>query len=154
MGHYPSSVHSSRLLQINAYALYDAKRRKPDEDTVLKASYRVAYQTTYAGAEKLLIEEIPMARLWELLVEVRESGEKPGLVPPGNVPVAEAVKTLAYSLLKNEKGSGYAARLVSLCNATELPATVVEFMKRVYADFPKPETVAVPPKAEPTPDEK
>jgi putative ATP-dependent endonuclease of the OLD family len=101
----------------------------------------VVCQTAYAGAEKLLAEECPATRLWEFLEEVRDSGAKPGFIPNGPMPDAATVKTLTISILKADKGSGYAGRLIELCDDHELPPTVLEFMARIYEDFPTPAPV-------------
>jgi putative ATP-dependent endonuclease of OLD family len=76
-----------------------------------------------------------------LLEEIRDTGDKPGLVPTGAMPPEDTIKELAFSVLKNEKGSGYAGRLIELCALNELPPTLIEFMKAVYAEFKKPAPV-------------
>jgi putative ATP-dependent endonuclease of OLD family len=131
-------------LGISAYALFDAKAIPQAQRERIEKAYKHACQTKYVGAETLLIAECPVKRLWELLVEVRESGAKPGLVPAGDVqPADDQVKILAKSLLTNDKGSGYAGRLVELCDVAELPVTVTNFLKIIYGEFQRPE--AVPP---------
>lgn len=134
-------------LQIKSFALYDAKDRKAEENLKLKSAFVISCQTNYVGSEKLLVEEVPPKRLWDFLVSIRDSGEKRGLVPTA-MPSVEQVKEIAYSILKNEKGGGHAARLLTFCAVDELPSTVVKFVKQVYEYFPKPETVAVPAKVE------
>jgi putative ATP-dependent endonuclease of the OLD family len=128
-------------LDIRAYALFDAKAIKPEIQARLNASYSYACQTAYTGAEKMLAEECPVARLWQFLEELRDSGDKPGLIPDGPMPDAGKVKTLVVSILKADKGSGHAGRLIEMCNDDEFPATVREFLGRIYADFPKPDPV-------------
>src|SRR5260370_34216480 len=54
------------------------------------------------------------------------------------MPAANEVKALAYSVLEKEKGSGYAGRLIDFCDFAELPATILGFLKSIYALFPKP----------------
>ena len=128
-------------LGVKSFAFYDAKTRKPEEVKKLDAAFHCPCQTKYHGAERLLVEESPPARLWQLLEEIRNGGAKPSLIPPGPMPPEGAVKELAYSVLKNEKGSGIAARLIELCDVQELPATLVGFMRQVYAMFKKPAPV-------------
>lgn len=133
-------------LGISAYALFDAKPIPQAQRDRIDKAYKHACQTKYVGAETLLIAECPVKRLWALLVEVRESGAKAGLVPAGDVqPPDDQVRTLAKNLLTNDKGSGYAGRLVELCDVAELPETVTGFLKKVYDEFQRP--VAVPPYA-------
>jgi putative ATP-dependent endonuclease of OLD family len=57
------------------------------------------------------------------------------------MPIADEVKEKAFSVLKNEKGSGYAGHLIELCDVSELPKTLVAFMQEVYGRFTKPEPV-------------
>ncbi|MNR65702.1 hypothetical protein D3C85_1888600 [compost metagenome] len=54
--------------------------------------------------------------------------------------------------LKSNKGNGYAARLLDLCELNELPAGITDFLARVYNDFPKP-VPAAPPGDEPAEEE-
>lgn len=129
-------------LGIRAYALFDLTPKKPELLRRIDAAFAYPCQTKYRGAEKLLTEECPLPRLWQLLEEVRASGEKPGLIPDGAMPEGDEVKRLAGKLLQTDKGSGHAGRLIELCDANELPSTIVEFMKRVYADFQKPAPVS------------
>jgi putative ATP-dependent endonuclease of OLD family len=136
-------------LGIRSFAFYDSKDRKPEEIEKLKTAFHLLCQTKYLGAERLLVEEVPVARLWQLLEELRDAGEKPGLVPAGSMPPEGQVKDKAYSVLKNEKGSGYAGRLIELCDVHELPATLVAFMQKVYAEFQRP--APVPPLEAPEP---
>jgi putative ATP-dependent endonuclease of OLD family len=49
-----------------------------------------------------------------------------------------------YQALKSNKGNGYAADLIDLCDLAELPPSMEGFLKKVYADFPKPEPVQIP----------
>lgn len=138
-------------LQIKSFAFYDAKPRKAEELDKLTKSFVHPCQTKYVGAELLLVAEVPVQRLWQLLEEIRDAGDKPGLVPEGAMPLADKVKELAFSVLKNEKGGGYAGRLIELCDVQELPPTLSDFMKVVYAEFKKPEPV--PPIEQPEPTE-
>lgn len=128
-------------LGIAAYALFDSKPIKQEIKARIDKAYSYPCQTKYAGAETLLIEECPVPRLWQLLVEIRESGEKLDFIPAGPMPEPATVRQVAKSVLKKEKGSGYAGRLIELCDVAELPPTIVEFMYRVYEDFKKPDPV-------------
>lgn len=134
-------------LTVPAFAFFDNKVRTPEEQRKLTVAFSGLCQTKYQGAENMLVCEIPPERLWQLLVEIRDAGGHPGLIPPGNMPTADKVKSLAFSVLKNDKGSGHAGRLIQLCALHEMPATVVAFMKTVYAEFKEP--TPVPPIDEP-----
>lgn len=137
-----------RTMQIKAFGLYDAKQRKPEEEQRLVDSFDIPCKTAYAGMEKLLAEEMPVATLWAFLATVRDAGEKPSLGIPAGAPDSNTVKTLAISVLKSEKGNGYAARLVQMCSYDGLPKTVVTFLERIYALFPAP---SAPPPIDPPP---
>jgi putative ATP-dependent endonuclease of the OLD family len=63
------------------------------------------------------------------------------------MPAENDVKMIAYSVLEKEKGSGYAGRLIEICDFKELPATIVALLKKIYALFPKP--APIPPIDEP-----
>ena len=127
-----------KALHVQVFALYDAKKRKAEDEEKFKQNFDIPCQTAYSGTEKLLVEEIPVARLWDFLLDLRDSGEKPTLVLPSAMPAANEVKALAYSVLEKEKGSGYAGRLIDFCEFAELPATILGFLKSIYALFPKP----------------
>ena len=89
----------------------------------------------------MLVTEVPAARLWQLLKELRDSGEKSKLVLPSKMPPADEVKALVRPILQKDKGSGYAGRLIELCDVAELPPTVVAFLNIVYGAFKRPEPV-------------
>jgi putative ATP-dependent endonuclease of the OLD family len=137
-----------RSLEIQPYAFYDAKKtRTADEKQELSHSFQVPCETTYRGAEKMLVNEVPIGRLWELLVELRNSGRDDSI--PSQKPEPARVKELAEAALKGDKGAGYGRRLIDLCKHDELPVTVTNFLKIVYSDFKKP--TPIPPIDEATP---
>jgi putative ATP-dependent endonuclease of OLD family len=57
------------------------------------------------------------------------------------MPPADEVKALVRPILQKDKGSGYAGRLIELCDVAELPPTVVAFLNIVYGAFKRPEPV-------------
>jgi putative ATP-dependent endonuclease of OLD family len=128
-----------KALQITTYAFYDQKDRTPAEQQRLADSFHHPNETGYAGSEDMLVEEVPPHRLWDLLEELRDSGQKPHL--PQVMPAMADLKTLARSVLKKDKGSGYAGLLIELCEPHELPPTVTEFLNIVYANFKRPDPV-------------
>lgn len=89
----------------------------------------------------MLVEEIPCIRLWDFLTDLRDSGEKSDLVLPDAMPPDADIKSLAYSILEKNKGSGYAGRLIGFCEFGELPVTVVDFLTAIYLLFPRPAPV-------------
>lgn len=133
-----------KLLGVKAYAFYDQKTRTEEQNRVYTEAFDVANETAYTGIERLLVAETPPDRQWQFLHALREAGEQGNLGVPDERPDAEALATLAYNALKSNKGNSYAGRLLDLCDATELPASITAFLARVYADFPKPEPVQLP----------
>jgi putative ATP-dependent endonuclease of OLD family len=139
-----------KSLRIVAYAFYDHRVRTPEEQQKLANSFDHLCETAYAGSELMLLEEAPTAKLWQLLVELRDSGEKSHLALPAAMPSADEVKTLARPVLEKDKGSGYAGRLIELCAYNELPPTVVAFLNSVYSKFKRPEPIpSIDPPEEP-----
>lgn len=128
-------------LQIHAYAFYDLKVRSDAEKQKLTDSFHHLHETTYAGSELMLVEEVPPQKLFDFLVLLKNSGEKPDLTLPASDDLVEEVKTLALSVLKKDKGSGYAGRLIGLCEYGELPYSVTAFLTIVYDKFKKPAPV-------------
>jgi putative ATP-dependent endonuclease of OLD family len=138
-----------KSLGIKAYAFYDKKPRKPEETQKFETSFDLANETTYPGIERLLVTEIPIDRQWQFLDRLRQVGECANLAIPAARPTDSQVKVLAEAALKSNKGNDYTADLIDLCEAAELPATITTFLKKVYADFPRPEPVATPPSKTP-----
>jgi putative ATP-dependent endonuclease of OLD family len=132
-------------LGLRTYAFYDLKQRKAEENQKLLASFDVPNETAFSGIEQLLVAEIPLLRQWTFLDVLRQSGEQGNLGIPVIRPDDEAVKDLMVRALKSNKGNGYAARLVDLCDLAEMPKSITEFLDRIYADFPKPEPAPLPP---------
>lgn len=128
-------------LQITTYAFFDHKVRTTVEKQKLTDSFHHLHETAYTGSELMLVEEIPTQKLWELLVQLRDSGEKHNLVLPADVTLVDEVKAQARSVLEKDKGSGYAGRLIGLCEPHELPSSVTGLLNMVYAKFKRPDPV-------------
>lgn len=133
-----------QALGLKTYAFYDQKQRSPEQAAKLAESFDVNTETNYPGIEKLLATEVPIARQWEFLNELREMGEQGNLGVPATQPSDQDVQAIMIGALKSNKGNGYAARLVERCDVNELPNTVMEFLSRIYTDFPKPEPIPQP----------
>lgn len=126
-------------LGLKTYAFYDNKSNRTDEEKQkLNISFDVVNETSYTGMEKLMIEETPVLRQWEFLVQIRDEGEQTHLTIPSSIPSDQEIKSLTLSALKSNKGNSYAARVVDLCATDELPASVTQFLEQVYRDFPRP----------------
>lgn len=144
-GSLPNFGAFFKALGLRTYAFYDLKQRKVEENQKLLASFDVPNETAFTGIEQLLVAEIPLVRQWTFLDVLRQSGEQGNLGIPVIRPDDEDVKDLMVRALKSNKGNGYAARLVDLCDLAEMPKSITEFLDRIYADFPKPEPAPLPP---------
>jgi putative ATP-dependent endonuclease of the OLD family len=140
-----------KTLGLGTYAFYDKKTRRPDEDAKFAASFDIPNETTYNAIERLLIAETPADRQWEFLDALRNSGQQGNLGIPAVRPSPPALADLVYSALKSNKGNGYAASLLDLCEITELPPSITVFLDKVYGDHPKPTPPSVPTSTKPQP---
>jgi putative ATP-dependent endonuclease of OLD family len=127
-----------KTLQIMTYAFLDKKKRNPLEERKLTEAFHYVNETAYVGAEDMLTEETLPVRLWDLLVELRDSGEKPEMKLPDTMPSTAEIKKLAKAVLAKDKGSGYAARLIEMCEINEMPNSVLTFLRSVYNEFKAP----------------
>jgi putative ATP-dependent endonuclease of OLD family len=127
-------------LGIPAFALYDRKKNRTDEETAkIEASFTMAKEIAYTGFETLLAEETPTDRQWEFLEGIRSEDPDGRYKIPATRPDDKTVKSITVAVLKALKGEGGAARLIEVCSVADLPATVVDFLTFVYAKFPRPE---------------
>jgi putative ATP-dependent endonuclease of OLD family len=128
-----------RAMQIPAFGLYDTKKSRSEEEARrMEENFDIPRQIAYTGMEKLLVEEIPVSTLWSLLAAIRDGGDKPSLAIPAEQPSDAEVKEKALSLLRSEKGNGYAARLIQLCSYESLPKTITTFLEEIYKLFQQP----------------
>jgi putative ATP-dependent endonuclease of OLD family len=86
----------------------------------------------------MVVAEVPVDRLWSFLDELRSTGANGNLGIPAQRPLDDEVKSIARTALSSNKGAGWAAKLFEACTLQELPATVTDFLRQVYAKFPKP----------------
>lgn len=133
-----------KALGLKTYAFYDKKTRNPEETERLARVYDLPWETQYSGIEALLVTETPADRQWDFLNELRGSGELREADVPGQRPADGEISKICLACLKSNKGNGYAARLLEACKPEELPSSIAEFMRRVYADFPRPEAISLP----------
>lgn len=144
-GSLPNFGAFFKALGLNTYAFYDQKPRRAEENQKFVDSFDVPNETAYTSIELLLVAETPVERQWEFLDILRQSGEQGNLGIPVARPDDAGIKDNMVKALKSNKGNGYAARLLDLCDVAELPASITGFLNRVYADFPKPEPAPLPP---------
>jgi len=131
-------------LGLQTYAFYDRKARPTDEVQKIEAAFHVPNETAYSSAETLLASEVPLDRQWQLLDEIRATGEQGNAGIPATRPADDALKDLTTSFLRGRKGDGTAGRLIELCDVSELPQSIVSLLKQVYAAFPKPQPIPIP----------
>ena len=134
-----------KSLGLGTYAFFDKKKRTAEETAKFAVGFDLPCETAYDGIEKLLAEETPADRHWEFLAELRKSGVPLKVGIPAIRPEAPQLKDLILATLKSSKGSGYAGELIELCNSGELPTTIVTFLMKIYARYPKPKSPEVLP---------
>jgi putative ATP-dependent endonuclease of OLD family len=144
-GSLPNFGAFFKALGLKTYAFYDRKPRKEEENQKFADSFDVPNETDYASIEELMAAETPIDRQWEFLDALRGSGEQGNLGIPPTRPADKIIRENLTKVLKSNKGNGYAARLIDLCDIAELPVSITAFLARVYADFPKPESALLPP---------
>jgi putative ATP-dependent endonuclease of the OLD family len=137
-GDIPTFGAFFRALGLKTFAFYDKKVRKPEKNAEFAANFDIPRETAFDSIEKLLVAETPADRHWQMLNAVREAGAQGNLLIPAARPAADQLSKLIYDALKSNKGNGYAAQLIDLCDVGELPATIVTFLREVYALYPKP----------------
>ncbi len=132
-----------KALGIPAFAFFDRKTRTVAEVKKIAASFTVAKEIPYKGAEALIAAKTPLDRQWQFLQEIRAEDASGSFKIPAKRPADDVLKALTVATLKGLKGEGGAARLLELCSVGELPSTIVEFLKGIYAAFPKPKRRAL-----------
>jgi putative ATP-dependent endonuclease of OLD family len=126
-------------LDMETFAFYDKKVRSVKEvAAIASAGFAIATETSYPGMEELLAAEVPLRHQWDYLTYLRDAGLTPNAGIPLIQPADQNVRDLTCRVLKDGKGWGRSAELVERCSIAELPATIVEFMKSIYARYPRP----------------
>jgi putative ATP-dependent endonuclease of OLD family len=141
-GALPAFGNFFKNIGLKTYAFYDHKPRTTEEAGKLRLAFDLPNETSYASAEALLVAEIPVARQWQLLEEMRNAGEQVGI--PTQPPDDAAVRALCLAVLRGRKGDGTAGRLIEFCEKNELPASMVNFLRQIYTAFPKPVPIPLP----------
>lgn len=141
-GSMPKFGRFFKALGLKTFSFYDFKLRSPDKKQPFTDAFDVDCEHHYKGFEALIVGEMPLERLWAFLNDLRETGDNGNFTIPEVRPDDPDLKQLARSALESSKGAGWAARLFEGSAEAELPPTVRDFLKQVYAAFPKP--VAAP----------
>jgi putative ATP-dependent endonuclease of the OLD family len=131
-----------KSLGLKTFSFYDFLVRSPQKKKLLTDAFDVDCEHPHAGFEDLVVNEMAVDRLWSFLEDLRESGDNGTFAIPAVRPTAPEVRKLATSALRGSKGAGWAARLFEGCGVAELPVSVTDFLKKVYAAFPIPADLA------------
>lgn len=132
-------------LNIPCYAFYDKKNRSPKEVAAFNnACLKESCEIQYAGMEDLLIAEISIDIQWGYIDDMRDV-VAPSILIPVNRPNDDAIRAHTRHILKDGKGWGRAAELLERCSISELPATIVNFLQKIYKDFPRPKAIEIEP---------
>jgi putative ATP-dependent endonuclease of the OLD family len=135
-----------RSLGIRTFAFYD----RPNDPTLiarLLSAFDHVVPNPRAGLERLLAEELPLARVLAFCDSVGERPDAPThLDCPGRSASEAEIRRYAFEVLKSRKGEGYAADLLRTCGAADLPASIVTLLKdissRMDSASPKPSPTA------------
>lgn len=131
--------HFFRSIGLTTYTFCD-QQKTDSARTKIAGAFDIFCESPYRGTETLLVEELPVDRLWQFLEVLRDAGEFE-YVPAVRPPEDAKTKDICVQALRSGKGAGYAGRLLALCTTEELPATIVDLLKKVYADFPDPSSI-------------
>jgi len=125
----------------NIYAFYDKQSNAVIAGEIDELFDR-SWQLEQTGIEYLLTEEVTAAVLRKFLKRASKWDDYPSNPAKPEQFVYEAgsddadVRKLAKRVLKARKGSGYAGRLVELCEPDDLPEIVVEALEAISKDLP------------------
>lgn len=126
-----------KALGLKTFSFYDFLVRPPEKKKLFTDAFDVDCEHPHAGFEALVVNEMAVDRLWNFLDDLRESGDNGTFPIPTARPTDVDVMNLVQSALKSNKGAGWAARLFEGCDVAQLPGSVSDFLKKVYAAFPK-----------------
>ena len=127
-----------KSLGLKTFSFYDHIVRPPEKKQLLTDTFDVDFEHPHAGFEALVANEMTVNCLWRFLDDLRMSGDNGSFPIPADRPADLEIRKLAKSALKGNKGAGWAARLFEGCDVAELPASVTDFLNKVYDAFTKP----------------
>jgi putative ATP-dependent endonuclease of OLD family len=123
------------------YAFYDRQANLGIADDIDKL-FDESWQLDQTGIEFLLAEEVSIVVLRKFLERASKWDDypsnvaKPALFTYGANLGDDDVRKLAKRVLKTRKGSGYAGRLVELCEPADLPRIVVSALNTISESLP------------------
>lgn len=131
-------------LDLPTFAFMDKKTRGAREIAALgDAGFAIMNETPYEGMEALIATEVPLDHQWAYLEGLRDSEVPLPDAVPASRPTDDEIRRLVKLILKSGKGSGRAAELLELCEASELPVSVVSFLDMIYERFPRPKVPTI-----------
>jgi len=143
-GNGPKFGKFFKTLGLRTIAFYDLKvNRAEDQKARYADNFDINREHTYKGFEDLVSNEMPVARLWSFLTELKVSGEAGNVGIPAARPSNDEVRATSKKALASNKGAGWSARLFEECAFEELPPTVTDFLSTVYAFLPVPPVTEV-----------
>ncbi|MGH6670986.1 MAG: ATP-dependent nuclease [Xanthobacteraceae bacterium] len=143
-GSIPEFGRFFKSLDLRTFAFLDKRKRSGKETLTLAAvGFDGKNETKYPGMEALLAAEVPVDRQWEFLERLRNNELAATAGIPGERPTDQRVVELTEAVLKDAKGWGWAADLIEICQAPELPTSITSFLAEVYEFFPRPERLKI-----------
>lgn len=128
-----------KALGLHTSAFYDRNSKRGDAATqAFRDAYDINIEHTQKGFENLVAAEMPVARLWPFLENLRDTDDGEDLGIPSMKPDDAEIRKLAGRVLRHGKGAGWAARLFEECEYAELPGSVMDFLRSVFRALPKP----------------
>ncbi|MBT2487747.1 AAA family ATPase [Streptomyces sp. ISL-96] len=130
-----------KVLGKPVYGIHDDPVRAFTDDVAAKTADFTRYKVIpYGGIEDLLTQEIAPTVLRRFLVSVAQRPDYPtkcGSLRDGMD--EQAVRKLAWDVLKGRKGDSYGALLIATCTSrAELPDSLAEFLLQIDRDLRPP----------------
>ncbi len=135
-------------LGLKTFSFYDFLKRTPEDKKKFTDCFTVDCEHPHAGFEGLMATEVPVARLWAFLSELRDANENGNMVIPMQQPDDDTVRKMTKSALSGKKGAGWSARPLEGSSMAEMPETAVNFLCHVHGHFlpsAEPKADAKPP---------
>jgi putative ATP-dependent endonuclease of OLD family len=130
-----------RALGKKIYAFYDKQSNAEIAGDIDKL-FDGCWELDHSGIEYLLAEEVAISALRSFLKDASpwddypSNAAKPALFEYKAELEDDEVRSLAKRVLRARKGSGYAGRLVELCESDDLPEIVVEALEAISDALP------------------
>lgn len=109
-------------LGIEAHVVCDALSTNRLEE--IRSAATSVYSHDYRGFEALIAQELPLSAVKRVIKECRGWDRAPRMAYPTEEDIEATWRKCLLSVLKSRKGEGWAARVLALCEATELPPSL------------------------------